>query len=368
MNRERIIIRTSIIGILANAFLAGFKAFVGVVTGSIAVTLDAVNNLSDALSSVITILGTKLAGKRPDKKHPFGHGRVEYLTAALISVIVLYAGVTSLVESVKKIIHPQTPEYTTVSLIIIAVAVAVKIVLGRYVKGVGEKVRSDSLAASGQDATLDSVISASTLVAAIIFLLSGLSLEAWLAAVISLIIIKAGIEMLSDTLSQILGRRADSDLAKSVKDSVLSFDEVHGAYDLILHNYGPDYYIGSVHVEVDDTLTAEQLDPLERAIAQKVYQDNGVILTGVGIYAKNTKDDEAARLHDEIRRVVMARDYVLQMHGFYLNEAEKTIQFDVVLDFEAPDEMALYAGIVKDVQAIVPDYKLVITPDKDITD
>ena len=368
MNRERIIIRTSIIGILANAFLAGFKAFVGVVTGSIAVTLDAVNTLSDALSSVITILGTKLAGKRPDKKHPFGHGRVEYLTAALISVIVLYAGVTSLVESVKKIIHPQTPEYTTVSLIIIAVAVVVKIVLGRYVKGVGEKVKSDSLVASGQDATLDSIISASTLVAAIIFLLSGLSLEAWLGAVISLLIIKSGIEMLSDTLSQILGRRADSELAKSVKDSVLSFDEVHGAYDLILHNYGPDYYIGSVHVEVDDTLTAEQLDPLERAIAQKVYQDNGVILTGVGIYAKNTKDDEAARLHDEIRRVVMARDYVLQMHGFYLNEAEKTIQFDVVLDFEAPDEMALYADIVRDVQALVPDYKLVITPDKDITD
>ena len=293
---------------------------------------------------------------------------MEYLTAALISVIVLYAGVTSLVESVKKLIHPQTPEYTTVSLVIIAVAVVVKIVLGRYVKGVGEKVKSDSLVASGQDATLDSVISASTLVAAIIFLLSGLSLEAWLGAVISLIIIKSGIEMLSDTLSQILGRRADSELARSVKDSVLSFDEVHGAYDLILHNYGPDYYIGSVHVEVDDTLTAEQLDPLERAIAQKVYQDNGVILTGVGIYAKNTKDDEAARLHDEIRRVVMARDYVLQMHGFYLNEAEKTIQFDVVLDFEAPDEMALYAGIVKDVQAIVPDYKLVITPDKDITD
>ena len=295
MNREQIIIRTSIIGILANAFLAGFKAFVGVITGSIAVTLDAVNNLSDALSSVITILGTKLAGKRPDKKHPFGHGRVEYLTAALISVIVLYAGVTSLVESVKKIIHPETPQYTTVSLIIIAVAVVVKIVLGSYVKGVGEKVNSDSLVASGQDATLDSVISASTLVAAIIFLLSGLSLEAWLAAVISLIIIKSGVEMLSDTLSQILGRRADSELAKSVKDSVLSFDEVHGAYDLILHNYGPDYYIGSVHVEVDDTLTAEQLDPLERAIAQKVYQDNGVILTGVGIYAKNTKDDNAPR-------------------------------------------------------------------------
>ena len=368
MNRERIIIRTSIIGILANAFLAGFKAFVGVVTGSIAVTLDAVNNLSDALSSVITILGTKLAGKRPDKKHPFGHGRVEYLTAALISVIVLYAGVTSLVESVKKIIHPETPEYTTVSLVIIAVAVVVKIVLGRYVKGVGEKVKSDSLVASGQDATLDSVISASTLVAAIIFLLSGLSLEAWLGAVISLIIIKSGIEMLSDTLSQILGRRADSDLARSVKDSVLSFDEVHGAYDLILHNYGPDYYIGSVHVEVDDTLTAEQLDPLERAIAQKVYQDNGVILTGVGIYAKNTKDDEAARMEKRIREVVLAHEHVLQMHGFYVNEKKKTIRFDLLISFDAKDRKAVYSEVTGEVKAMYPDYEMQVALDTDFSE
>ena len=368
MNRDKIIVRTSIIGILANAFLAAFKAFVGVVTGSIAVTLDAVNNLSDALSSVITILGTKLAAKKPDKKHPFGHGRVEYLTAALISVIVLYAGVTSLVESVKKIIRPETPEYTTISLVIIAVAVVVKIVLGRYVKGVGEKVKSDSLVASGQDATLDSVISASTLVAAGVFLLFHVSLEAWLAAVISLVIIKAGVEMLSDTLSQILGRRVESELAKSVKQTVNSFPEVHGAYDLILHNYGPDYYIGSVHIEVPDTLTADRLDQLERAIAQKVYEEQGVMLTGIGVYARNTKDDEAARLHDAIRRAVMAHDYILQMHGFYLNEAEKTIQFDVVLDFEAPDANALYAEICAEVGALAPGYRLIITPDHDISD
>ena len=142
MNRDQKIVRTSIIGILANVFLAAFKAFVGVITGSIAVTLDAVNNLSDALSSVITILGTKLAGKRPDKKHPYGYGRIEYMTAAIISFIVLYAGVTSLVESVKKILHPEKPEYTTVALVIIAVAVVVKIVLGRYVKRVGESVKS----------------------------------------------------------------------------------------------------------------------------------------------------------------------------------------------------------------------------------
>lgn len=215
-NRDKIIIRTSIIGILANVLLASFKAVIGVLTNSIAVTLDAVNNLSDAASSVITIVGTKLAGREPDRKHPFGYGRIEYLSAMIISIIVLYAGITSFTESVKKIIHPETPDYSTISLIIIAVAVVVKIVLGRYVKGVGEKVNSDSLVNSGEDATLDSIISASTLAAAAVYLLAGIRLEAWLGAIISVVIIKSGIEMLRDTLSEILGERADADLAKAI--------------------------------------------------------------------------------------------------------------------------------------------------------
>ena len=131
LSRERVIVRTSVIGILTNVLLAAFKAFVGIVSHSIAVTLDAVNNLSDALSSIITIVGTKLAGRLPDKKHPLGYGRIEYLSAMIVSGIVLYAGITSLVESVKKIFQPETPDYSTVSLIIIAVAVAAKILLGR---------------------------------------------------------------------------------------------------------------------------------------------------------------------------------------------------------------------------------------------
>ena len=247
-NRSKIIVRTSITGIVANVFLAAFKAVIGALTHSIAIVLDAVNNISDAGSSLITIIGTKLAGRQPDKKHPFGYGRIEYLSAMLISVIVLYAGITSFVESVKKIIKPATPDYNFVSLIIVGVAVAVKIVLGRYVKSVGEKVNSDSLINSGEDATLDSVISASTLVAAIIFMVTGLSLEAWLGAVISLVIIKSGIEMLKDTMSRILGERSDPELAASIKNTVTEFDGVQGAYDLVLNNYGPDAWNGSIHI------------------------------------------------------------------------------------------------------------------------
>ena len=368
MDRGKIIVRTSVIGILANALLAGFKAFVGIITGSIAVTLDAVNNLSDALSSIITIIGTKIAGKRPDKKHPLGHGRAEYLTAAIISVIVLYAGVTSLGESIKKIIHPETPEYTTASLIIIAAAVVVKIVLGRYVKGVGERVQSDALIASGTDATLDSVISAATLVAAGIFLMFGLSLEAWLGAIISLVIIKSGLEMLRDAISTILGERVESDLSRGVKEIVSSFEPVSGAYDLLLHNYGPDKMLGSVHIEVPDTMTAGELDALEREIVEKVMCETGVILTGISVYSVNTTDDAAAQLHAGVRRIVMEQPYVLQMHGFYLDDAAKTVQFDVVIDFAAGDMEAAHQQVVRAVEAAYPDYTFRIAMDQDLSD
>ena len=368
MQRDQIIIRTSVIGILANVFLAGFKAAVGLISGSIAVTLDAVNNLSDALSSVITIIGTKLAGKKPDKKHPYGYGRIEYITAVAISVIVLYAGVTSLVESMKKIIHPQMPDYSPVSLVIIGVAVVVKILLGRYVKGVGEKVNSDSLIASGKDAMLDAVISASTLAAAAIFMLTKVSLEAWLGAVIAVVIIKSGLEMLSGSLSDILGERADSGVVKDVKQSINSFPEVHGAYDLVLHSYGPDRLIGSVHIEVEDTMTADRLDQLERDIVHKVYAEHGVMLTGISVYSMNTKDDEAAHMREAIRRAVMTHDHVLQMHGFYINEATKEIRFDVVIDFATPDRAAESRAIIAEIERMYPGYTVTVSLDVDVSD
>jgi cation diffusion facilitator family transporter len=336
-SREKTIIRTSIIGITANVFLAAFKAVIGILTKSIAIVLDAVNNISDAGSSLITIIGTKLAGREPDKKHPFGYGRIEYLSAMIISMIVLYAGVTSFIESVKQIIDPQTPEYNTVSLIIVAVAVVVKIILGRYVKGVGEKVNSDSLVNSGEDATLDSVISASTLVAAGIFLLSGVSLEAWLGAVISAVIIKSGVEMLRDTISQILGEKNDPELTASIKRTVSSFPQVHGAYDLVLNNYGPDVWNGSIHIEVPDTYSADQLDQLIRSIQMKVYTEYQVILTAIGVYSVNTKDEDIIAAKKRVTEIVFSHPHVLQMHGFYMDKEKKTMRFDIVISFDAAD-------------------------------
>ena len=367
-SREKTIVRTSVIGIVANVFLAGFKAVIGLMTNSIAIVLDAVNNISDAGSSLITIIGTKLAGREPDKKHPFGYGRIEYLSAMIISVIVLYAGITSFVESVKQIIHPETPEYNAVSLIIVAVAVVVKILLGRYVKGVGVKVNSDSLINSGEDATLDSIISASTLVAAGIFLIFHISLEAWLGAIISLIIIKSGIEMLRDTISQILGERNDTELAKAIHDTVVSFPGVEGAYDLVLNNYGPDAWNGSIHIEVPDTYSADRLDQMIREIMMKVYSEHHVILTAVGVYSVNTKDEETIRTKKKVEEIVFANAYVRQMHGFYLTKDEKKIRFDIVISFDAKDRRAVYTDVVAAVQKAFPDYTLQVAMDTDFTE
>ena len=366
--RNQIIIRTSIIGILANVLLSVFKSAVGIISGSIAIVMDAVNNLSDAASSLITIIGTKLAGKAPDRKHPFGHGRGEYLSAMIISALVLYAGLTSLIESFKKILSPKTPDYSAVTLVIVAFAVLVKIVLGRYVQQKGEQVHSDSLINSGKDALNDSIISASTLVAAIIFLTTGLSLEPYLGLIISLLIIKSGVDMLRETISQLLGERVNLELARSIKKTVTSFPDVTGAYDLILNNYGPDLFTGSIHIEVPDTYTVLQLDELSQSITHKVLEDNHVILTAIGVYPTNTGNEKAAQMKRLISEIVLSHEYVMQLHGFYVNEVKKTIRFDVIISFDAKDREAVYQHIVNDVSELYPDYKLLVALDTDFSE
>ena len=367
-DRDAVIVRTSILGIAANVGLAAFKAFVGMASSSIAIVMDAVNNLSDAASSVITIVGTKMAAREPDRKHPFGYGRIEYLSAMVISLLVLYAGITAFVESVKKILSPDTPEYTPAALIIVAVAVAVKIVLGRYVRSVGKKVNSDSLVNSGEDAMLDSVISASTLAAAAIYLIFGISLEAWLGAAIALVIVKSGIEMLRETLSRILGERADAQLAREIKATVCTDPRISGAYDLVLHNYGPDSFNGSVHVEVPDTLSADDLDKLIRQVTLDVYEKHNVILTAIGVYSVNTRDPEAVEARKKVGGLVMACGHVLQVHGFYYDRPAKVIRFDFVVSFDAPDRQKVYREVCDAVQKEYPDFTLQVTMDTDFSE
>lgn len=365
--RDRIIVRTSAIGISVNVLLAVFKAAVGLASHSIAVVLDAVNNLSDALSSIITIVGTKLSGKLPDRKHPLGYGRIEYLSAMIVAGIVLYAGITALVESVKKIIHPETPEYGTISLVIIAVAVVVKIVLGKYVKAQGKKVNSGALIASGSDALFDAVLSFSVLLSAIVFLLFKISLEAYVGAVISGFIIKAGLEMMSETVNEILGQRPDKETTAKIKRLLAEEPGVRGAYDLILYNYGPDKNLASVHLELPDTMTVEEVDRLTRKLERRIYRETGVILAGVGVYSCNTGNPEAKRLLDKVREMVLSHKWALGLHGFYVDFEEKKMRFDVVMSFDISPQDGLKI-LYEEINRAYPDYDIFILPDIDVSD
>ena len=366
-NREKTIVRVSITGIVTNLLLVAFKAFVGLVSNSIAVILDAVNNLSDALSSVITIIGAKLGAKQPDKKHPLGYGRIEYLSSMIVAALVLYAGITSLVESVKKIIHPETADYSKVSLIIISVAIVVKLILGLYVKKQGAKVNSGALSASGSDALFDAILSASVLASAIVFLVWGISLEAYVGVVIACFIIKAGIEMMIETLNDIIGKREDADTVRKLKEIICAEDAVLGVYDITIFNYGPNKNYGSVHVELPDTLNVDDVDRITRRIQTDVFRKTGIILTGIAVYSYNTSDDNAAQMRNEIRKTVMSHDWALQMHGFYADVEKKTIRFDVVISFDVDRKEAIET-LYGEIGRLYPDYDLLIVPDVDVAD
>ena len=361
-NRSQKIIRTSIIGIVANVLLAAFKAAVGILASSVAIVMDAVNNLSDALSSVITIIGTKLSERPADREHPFGFGRVEYFSAIIIAVLVLSAGITSLIESVKKIFNPTEPEYTTVTLVVIVVAIVVKLVLGQYVKRQGQQLKSDALIASGSDALFDAVITLATLVSAGIMLLLNVSLDGILGALISIVIIKAGIEMLASPVNELLGARISQELVHDIKQEVAAFEGVHGVFDIILHNYGPNVLIGSLHINVYDTMNAYDIQGLTRNISEQMYAKHGIIMT-VGVYAIATGENKRSELQSTVMQTLAKHPEIVQVHGFYYFEKERRVSVDVVPDISVHDETALSARLTEELHALIPDKEITIVID-----
>lgn len=367
MNREKIIVRTSLIGILGNILLVGFKAFVGFLSGSIAIILDAVNNLSDALSSGITIIGTKLANKKPDAKHPYGHGRIEYITSLVISVIILLAGVTAIYQSVQAIIENNDISYDIPAVIIISVAIVVKIGLGLYFKRVGKKINSDSLSASGTDALFDAIISVGTLIAIIVSMMWSVNIEGYLGILIGLFIIKAGVEILHRALSSIIGERTSKELSLGIKNTVCAFPEVNGAYDLIVNNYGPQKAFGSIHIEVDDSLTAKEIHALSRKISEKIYLEFGVILT-VGVYASNTSNEELSDIKNYIDELVANYTEIKQLHGFYVDKERMLITFDLIIDFNCHEPMKIRGDIINMLKEKYPLYDFYIILDNDMSD
>ena len=365
MERNKKIIQTSVLGIIVNLVLVAFKAFVGLFSGSVAVILDAANNLSDALSSVITIIGTTLSAKAPDKKHPYGHGRVEYITAAIIAAIVLVTGALSLKESIEKIINPTKAEYNAAAIVIIIAAIAAKIVIGLYYKATGKKLNANVLIASGSDALSDAFLSGGTLIAAVVSLIWNITIEGWIGAVISIFIIRAGVMIIKETFDSIIGTRADPELTEKLKERLCGYENVLGCYDLALHNYGPDQIIGSAHIEVPDDMTADKIHKLTRKISADIYMEFGIILT-VGIYASNNSE-KAAEIKDALMEIAKDCPGLLQVHGFYLDEESKTVTFDLVTDFKA-DAKAINDKITGEIKSKYPDHEFYVVLDSDYSD
>lgn len=364
--RNRGITLASIKGIIGNVVLVIFKMIVGLASNSIAIILDAVNNLTDVLSSVLTIVGTKLAAKGADKEHPFGHGRIEYMTTMAIAFIILGAGIGSLKESIEKILHPEVSTFDVPSLAIIAVAIVVKVVMGRYIKAQGEKYKSDALIASGIDALFDAVITFATLVSAALVFFFDFDIQGYVGAAISILILKAAYDILKEMYNHLLGVRADDNLVREIKETIAQHPNVGGVYDLVLNSYGPGETIGSVHITVPDTMTMADIHPLTKGIAVHLYKKFGIAMT-VGVYAENQPSLEVHEVRQALDQVVSLYTHVVQVHAFYVQEEKKVIYYDIIFDFDEEDPQGTLEKIKAEMQKRCPEYTQFAIVDTDFS-
>lgn len=366
MNRNREIIAVSIKGIAVNLVLAAMKIFVGLLSNSIAIMLDAVNYIADATSSLVTIVGTLLSQRAADKKHPFGYGRIEYLSSIIISIFILLTGLTGLEQSVIKIFEPVDLDFSILTFFILGISTLGKFALGLYVKKAAHNLNAQSLSASAADSISDSFVSLATLISGLIFHFFRLNIDGYLGAIISVLIIKTGFDILKEGLGSIIGNRTASELIHKLEKTIKGFEGVEGAYDLILHDYGPVEMIGSIHIEVNDQMTARQIDKLSRDIIAKVFRKYGVLLT-IGIYATNTFTEKLSKMKKSIREIVDNEPHVLNMHAFYVDEKEKFISFDVIIDFKS-DFRQVIIDLKNKLHELYPDYSFIIYPDSDFSE
>ena len=366
-SRFKSIILTSVIGILVNVALGVIKIIVGTVANSVAVISDAINNFADSVSSLVTVIAMAISGQKATKKHPFGFGRIEYFSSIIIAVLILFTGGQFLIESVKKILHPEPTSYTTLTLVLLVIAILAKILLGLYTRASGKKLNSPNLVASGQDALSDAVITGVTLVAAIVNLVNpDLHIDGFVGVLVSAFVLKAGLEILLDVVSKLMGERPDLELADQIMDEILKTEGIHGAYDLILHNYGPNVFIGDVNLELEDSMTIEDAYVLTKPLNVRILRDYGVFMY-FGFYSVNTKDPEIVAMREFLLEKAEEIPDILQIHAFYVDKEKKFMSFDVVFDFACKDQYAVEQELRRILKEQYPDYRVEMVPDKDFT-
>ena len=281
-NRLRRIYRASGVGIILNLFLVGAKAAVGVISGSVSVLTDAINNATDVLSSLVTLIGTKLAQRKPDREHPHGHGRIEYLTQVMVGVIILAVGVMAIVQSVPRVEKPVVATYSPLTIAVICLSIVLKFGISRYFKRVGRETQSGSLEASGVDAMFDMLLTLGTLVGAAISLVFGISIDGWIGLVISAFIIKTAIEIITDGMTDLIGGRVDDKLVRRVREKIRTHAEVKRIDRLVLHEYGPRKTVGAVKIEVKAGMEMKEFKKLSEEIQRELVEEFGVeLIVGV---------------------------------------------------------------------------------------
>lgn len=358
--RTGIINRTAILGIVVNVLIAGVKIAAGLLASSIAIVSEGVNNAADALTSVLTMVGTRLAGRHPDAKHPFGYGRIEYLTGLVVAVVIIVSGVQMLIESVKLIFRPEELSISYVSLTIVAVSAVVKFFLGLYTIARGRVAKSDALVGVGLECRGDSYISIITIGVAVVFLLTGVSLDAYAGVVMSAIILKAGVEVLLKIVSELIGRPGEKELATKIYQLVRATPGVVGAADMMLHNYGPNAWSGSVNVEIDHAKSVSEVYAMLHELQLGIMHEEHVTMV-FGVYAVDDDHVETRRIRRTILEYVKAHEHVKSFHAVYLEPGTNRLYCDLVVDYELADWGALRADFLDYMKAKVPGRDVVLT-------
>ncbi len=356
-SREGIIAATSGLNIIANVLVALTKIVIGLVTSSVAIMSEGINNASDVLTSVLALLGAKLAKKHPDDKHPFGYGRIEYLASLVIATIIVVAGFEMLKNSVELIFHPAELKVSYVSIAIVAVSAVVKYILGTYTIAMGKKTESNSLIGVGAECRGDSFASVIIIVSSVIFLVFHKNVDAFAGVLVSVLIMRAGFEVLQETVGDLLGRAGEEELAKKLYKEIRNTEGIYSAADMMLHNYGPDDWSGSVNVEIDHKKTVGEIYEFLHELQLRIMHEYHVTMV-FGIYAVDNDSEVGKELRKTIAAFTRNQKHVKSFHAVYRHEETKTIYCDFIVDYDLEDWDGLRAEFKQYMDEKYPDYSV----------
>ena len=371
---EKVSVRTaygvlaSIVGIFCNVFLFAVKFTVGLVLGSVSVTADAFNNLSDAGSSVIGFVGVKMAEKPADADHPFGHGRMEYIAALVVSFLVIEVGFTFLKDSVGRIRNPEEMSFSAVSVCILLLSIAVKLWLGLFNRKLGERIDSKVMKAVFTDAMGDVVTTGATIFSLVFFGATGINIDGFVGAGVALVVMWAGIGIARDTLEPLIGEAIDPEEYEKIKSFVESYDGIEGTHDLIVHNYGPGRSMASIHAEVPNNVDIERSHEIIDRIERDAGKNLGIFLV-IHMDPIETRDESVLQIRQRTAEILDELDPACSLHDFRVVPGERQVNliFDMVIPIEYDEKMRkeLPQRLAERVKEIDPRYQCVITVDYD---